>query len=272
MSTLTSGQATGTSVLVPSRAFGDLSDAPAPEVGKTLGWNSNGDLANVEAPPRAFGDLTDAPTPEVGKALGWDSNGDLANIVAPATYEVVWDDIIGPAVQASGNAALTQEGYRDTPAILLFMRHDQDDALTFTFQMSHRWMRDSEVRVHCHYIPMVTPATNQNVRLVCRYAWAHSATEVPVLTSWGTATVDIPIPSSGADTFKEKLYTLFATTPTGSKESSILIVSVTRNGTSASDSFTTGKSGGTQTANFCLLTVDAHYQTDKNGTTTEIPA
>jgi hypothetical protein len=188
------------------------------------------------------------------------------------THGIVWDDVTGPALQASGNASLTQEAYRDTPAILLFMRHDQDDSLTFAFQMPHRWKRDTEVKVHAHYIPMVTPATDQNVRLLCRYAWAHSSTELPAVASWGTATVDIPVPASGADTFKEKLFALFSTTPTGSKESSILLVTVTRQGTSASDSYTTGKATGTQTANFCLLTVDAHFQTDKSGTVSELPS
>jgi hypothetical protein len=199
--------------------------------------------------------------------------GDVATLAGrvDALEAETWDDILGPALQAAGNAALTQEVYRDTPAVLLFMRHDQDDALTFTFQLSHRWKKNSEVRVHCHYIPMVTPATDQNVRLLCRYAWAHSSTELPAVASWGTATVDIPVPANGADTFKEKLATLFSTTPTGSKESSILVVSITRQSATANDSYTQGKATGTAAANFCLLSVDAHYIVEKSGTSAEIP-
>ena len=46
MTTLRSGQPVGAS-LVDSRAFGDLSDAPAPTAGSYLGWSALGVLANI---------------------------------------------------------------------------------------------------------------------------------------------------------------------------------------------------------------------------------
>jgi hypothetical protein len=231
-------------------------------------------IANgIQNPNLALTDTGTLAVAEAAAAAAATTASDLTTLAGRVTAleAITWDDIQGPANDGLAAASLTREAYRDTPAILTFMRHDQDDAITFAFQMAHRWKRNSEVRVHAHYIPMVTPAADQVVRLVCRYAWAHSAAELPLLTSWGTATVDITIPAAGTHTFKEQLVSLFATTPTGSKESSILVCVVTRLSSAAEDSYTTAKSGGTIAANFCLLTIDAHYQVEKSGTTTEIP-
>jgi hypothetical protein len=188
-------------------------------------------------------------------------------------HGITWDDMQGPVNAAAlGPSAPTNEQYRDTLARMTFFRHDQDDSLTFSYQTPHRWIRDTEVRVHIHYIPMVTPATNQVVRIQYSYAWAHPDTAVPANTGWTTSFTDITIPSSGADTFNEKLASLFNTTPTGSKESSILIVNITRLSSSASDTYTTGKADNTPQANFCVLSVDCHYQSNKEGTVDPIPA
>ena len=188
------------------------------------------------------------------------------------THGITWDDMQGPAQAAqAGPSVPTYEAYRDTPAILTFFKHNQDEDLTFTYQTSHRWVRDTEVRVHIHYIPMVTPAVDEVVRIEYSYAWAHANTELPAATGWTTSFTDITIPASGADTFNEKLAGLFNTTPTGSKESSILIVNVKRLASSTSDTYTTGKSGGTAAANFCVLSVDAHFQSNKEGTIDAIP-
>jgi hypothetical protein len=188
-------------------------------------------------------------------------------------HGITWDDMQGPANAALiGASAPTNEQYRDTLARLMFFRHDQDDSLTFTYQTSHRWIRDTEVQVHIHYIPMVTPAADQVVRIQYSYVWAHPNAAVPANTSWTTSFTDITIPTSGADTHNEKLAGLFNTTPSGSKESSILIVNITRLSSSTSDTYTTSKADNTAAANFCVLSVDAHYQSNKEGTTTAIPA
>lgn len=188
--------------------------------------------------------------------------------------EIVWDDIQGPAYAAQfGLSAPTIEAYRDTPARLIFYRHDQDDAQTFTYQLPHRWIRDTEVRAHIHYIPMVTPASNEVVRLRYTYSWAHPDGELPAMSSWTQSTVDITVPSSGADTFNKKITTLFTNTPSGSKESSMLVLHLERLGSSSgSDTYTTGKASGTAQANFCVMSVDLHFQTNKDGTTNPIPS
>ena len=155
---------------------------------------------------------------------------------------------------------------------MLFLRHDQDDLLTFAFQMSHRRKSGTEVRVHIHYIPMVTPATDQVVRIGYAYHWAHVGAELPAISSWTTGYFDITVPASGADTFKHKVASLFATTPTGDSEASGLMVRITRISSSASDTYTTAKSGTTTPANFAVLSIDAHYQTNKPGSVDEIPA
>ena len=100
-----------------------------------------------------------------------------------ALETVTWDDIQGPALQAAGASALTQEAFGDTPFICLFMSHAQDDELHFAFQLPHRWNR-GEVRCHIHVVPMVNPAATQTVIFDGAYAWAHPGTAIPAAASW----------------------------------------------------------------------------------------
>jgi hypothetical protein len=187
-------------------------------------------------------------------------------------HGATWDDIQGPALEAGGNATLTQEQFGDvTGTQLLFMRHDQDDTLTFAMQMSHRWIPNTEVRFHAHIVPMAAPASAQVIRMTGKFAWMKYGAAVPANAAWtafeASHTVD------PGDLLKPTIIPLFATTPTGSKESDFLVAVVTRPGQSDSaDTYTTSKAGaGTAAANVCLLNCDAHFQVSKAGTHTEIP-
>lgn len=187
---------------------------------------------------------------------------------------LLWDDVQGPANQGIGASALTAEAYRDTPAVLLFMRHNEDDSLTFALQMPHSWKRNTEVRFHAHLIPMVSPVApgGEVVHFAYSYAWSKPGVELPANASWTSGTYNFTVAGDGSMTFKEQVVSLFNTTPTGAKESAILVVNLKRLGTSPNDTYDTNKVGGTGAANLCVLSVDAHFQKEKHGTTTEIPA
>ena len=179
-----------------------------------------------------------------------------------------WEDIQGRITLGDAVANPTYEAYRDTPWKTYFLRHDQADELHFALQMSHSWDR-GPVRFHVHVIPMVNPATPQVIALAGRYSWATFGVETPANATWTPFSATQTVGTS--DAFKEAFIACFtATPPTGSLESAILLIYLKRDSGGA-DTYTTGKAGGTAAANVCVLSADAHYQKNKDGTATEIP-
>ena len=182
-----------------------------------------------------------------------------------------WDDVLGDVSQGNGAGALTYEAFRDTPYLMYFMRHDQDDSLHFRFQFPHRWKRGTDVKLHVHILPCADPASNQDIYFDGYYAWSTvDGTTVPANASW-TGFNATEVVANG-DIYKQKIVNLASITPpSGAKESAFLLVYLRRKGTSASDTYTTNKGGGTPAANVGLLGVDVHFQVNKIGTVTEIP-
>jgi hypothetical protein len=154
----------------------------------------------------------------------------------------------------------------------LKMRHDQDDQVSISPEVDHGWVVDTECRVHLHYTPLVTPATNQVVRIAYSFCWAHVNQEIPAAAGWTSGTTDITIPSSGADTNQKKIASLFSTTPSGGSAASILHVKLTRLSSSAGDSYTTPAPSGTTTANIVMWAAGVHQLVDKPGTVAELPS
>ena len=179
-----------------------------------------------------------------------------------------WDDIQGAVNPGDAVANPTYEAYRDTPWKTYFFRHDQADELHISLQMSHSWDR-GQVRFHIHLIPMVNPVAAQIIALAGRYSWATGGVETPANATWTPWTASSTVSTTGA--FKEIIVPCFtATPPVGSLESAILLIYLKRDSGGA-DTYTTGKSGGTAAANVCILSLDAHYQKNKDGTSVEIP-
>lgn len=183
----------------------------------------------------------------------------------------VWDDIQGSIALATGVSALTLEVYRDTPSLLYHFRHNQDDALTFVYQIPHGWNPTTSVKPHIHWIPCADPAAAEVVRFSGQYAWTNPSTALPANASWTTFAVSATV--NPGDVFKEKITALATVAPpSGFKESAILVVYLMRPGaTDAADTYTTGKGTGTAAANVALLSSDTHYQKNKTGTFAEFP-
>lgn len=206
----------------------------------------------------------------------YSSLGGVADIGATASNGFLsqWEDLQGPVAQAGGISSLTFEQYRDTPFFAYFMRHDQDDALYYTYQMRHGWKRGSNVSLHAHITPMSTwtpaPAT-KNIGWEVSYFWSTTGLEIPVATSWTT----IPTTSAIAptDQFKNMIVNLAVISPpVTAKESSLLFCRIRRLGsTGGTDTYTDNKVGGTIQANLAVWDFDVHYQTDKAGTVEMLP-
>ncbi len=182
-----------------------------------------------------------------------------------------WNDLTGAVTQGNAVAALTTEAYRDTPFIMSFFRHDQNDSLSFIYQMSHEWQAGTIVRPHVHVIPMVDPVATQNVYIVGQYSWCSGSMIMPANSGWTQFTVTVPI--NPGDAFLIKIIDLTGgvgfTPPADIDESDLLCVFISRAGTNVLDTYTTSKASGTAQANLGLCSFDCHYQGQKIGSLVE---
>ena len=198
---------------------------------------------------KAYGTGTDA--------TGWASDADPAR----------WTDVLVEVSQVGGVAALTLDAFRDTSFNMYCMRYDQADELQIKIQFPHDWKPNTEVRPHLHCVPLADPVSTQTVALSGSYAWAHHLAVIPAATGWTpfTSTLDV----APGDVNKSLIMSLFNSTPTGSKESSILLIRLVM--ATATTTYKTNKVGGTGQANLGILFLDGHYQRNKLGTLPEVP-
>jgi hypothetical protein len=186
---------------------------------------------------------------------------------------IFWDDLQVPGLSAGGASALVVEQYGDVTGMLLpRFSHNLDKTVSYPFQLPHRWIPNTEVRVHAHVIPMADPASDQVVKLSGKYAWAKYGTKVPANSAWTTFDVSLTVKNGEVEI--PTIVPLFVTTPEGAKESDFLFVVLSRLGsTDAADTYSTAAATGTATANLTLEGFDLHFQTKpiKPGTVTEIP-
>jgi len=180
---------------------------------------------------------------------------------------MAWDDLQRTFQDGAGAAALTTEKFRDTDLRMGFFRSNQDDELSFEYQMPHTWDPRDEVRPHLHVVPMANGSGN--VRFTGHYYWARPNVAIPALASWTTFTVDTAF--IAADQYQEKFIILpYTTAPTGTNESAVLLIALKRPGSSdAADTYDTAKDHGTVQANIGLLSADLHFRPVKLGTETE---
>jgi hypothetical protein len=187
----------------------------------------------------------------------------------PIARDIIgWNDLAGPATEGAGATALTAEPYLATSFRMLFFRHDQNDSLSFTYQMSHAWEPGTIVRPHVHIIPMVNPAVTQNVFLQGQYVWGITGQPLPDVAGWTAFDVTYPITTTAA--LIPEVIDLTGgvgfTPPALAVESSFLLVFIQRSGTNVLDTYSTNKPGpGTAAANLAVLSFDCHFQTVKPG-------
>jgi len=180
-----------------------------------------------------------------------------------------WDDLQGSITEGDAKGALTWELYRDTPLKMAFFRHNQDDQLSFAWQLPHKWRPGTAVRPHLHCVPMASSAGN--LYFSWSYCWAVYGSVIPSNSSWTTGTTTKAIASG--DQYKHIIVDFSSISPpVGAKESSVLLFFVSRLGTNILDTYDGSKTGGTAAANLGLLSADMHYQSTKYGTEQEYPA
>jgi len=100
-------------------------------------------------------------------------------------FEGRWDDLQGSLSQGAAVGALTYENYRATAYKMNFFRHDQNDELSFGYQMPHKWKYTTSVNPHLHVVPMADPALAQVAYFNGYYVWTNiDTTEIPDVGGW----------------------------------------------------------------------------------------
>jgi hypothetical protein len=181
-------------------------------------------------------------------------------------FEGRWDDLQGSLSQGAAVGALTYENYRATAYKMNFFRHDQNDELSFGYQMPHKWKYTTSVNPHLHVVPMADPALAQVAYFNGYYVWTNiDTTEIPDVGGWTMFAVEFTI--NPGDVFQQLRVPLgvFAPPPSA-RESSCLLLYMRRNGTDPLDTYNANKVGGTVAANLGLLSADLHYQASWMGT------
>jgi hypothetical protein len=136
-------------------------------------------------------------------------------------------------------------------------------------QINHNRRPGTKIHdLHMHYIPMVAPGGVKVVRMQVSYQWCPIGVELADPTGWTTPGATSLTINPG-DEFKHLIYELITTpiaVPTGDSYSSLFACQVTRLGNSdAADDYEAGKAVGTGAANLGLVFIDAHYESDRDG-------
>lgn len=185
-----------------------------------------------------------------------------------APFDDRWDDLIAVIDEGTGPAQLTYEAYRNTGFFMRFFRHNQNDNVFMTYQMSHQWDPTTAVSLHAHIVPMASGSGNAKFDFA--YSWINVGSELPSSTGWTSGSVTFA--ATPDMQYKQKILSIASVTPTSQEESSILVLKVERPGSSdVTDTYSASKDHGTAAANIGVLSFDLHYQKSKAGTISPYP-
>jgi hypothetical protein len=175
----------------------------------------------------------------------------------------VWDDLrIEPTARGTGAKTPVYIAYKTSMYLYAF-----DDAaaaaekeLNFKMQMPHSWKQGTAVHMHVHWLSLSTGNPNEVVRWGFEYCVANINAVFPATaTIYATAPYS---PPSTTPTIDTHYLTEFAEiSMTGKTVSCIMLGRIFRNSSNAADTFT-GTAG--------LVSIDAHYQLDSLGSSSEL--
>lgn len=177
-----------------------------------------------------------------------------------------WNDLFpNPnTVVGTASAALTYQSVRDTPFLAAFFRNDQDDNLSFSYQMPHDWVLGSTLRSHMHFIPHGTAGGDVVINgYYCFTGLNGGSTALPQLSGWTSFRVVKTLVVG--DMFKEQVISLpNIVPPSWASNSAHLHIFWQRPGSSdAGDTFESNNPGpGQVAANVQLVSFDTHYLRD----------
>ena len=166
---------------------------------------------------------------------------------------VVWDDLRTPSNNSKKVPGKEAKDQTYKGGVVLKFEDNQDQAVAFNAQLPHKYKEGEDIEFHLHLV--YPTATVGNTRWVFTYSWANIGDTHPAET---TVTTIIASPN---EVDNHQLAEIAATiSGVGKTVSSMLICSVTREGTDGTD--TLGQ-------DVYLTELDFHYPIDTIGSRTE---
>ena len=167
--------------------------------------------------------------------------------------EVVWDDLRTPANNAKAVPGKEAKDQAYKGGVVFKFEDNKDQAVAFNVQLPHKYKEGEDIEFHLHLV--YPTATAGNTRWIFTYSWANIGDTHPAET---TVTTIIASPN---EIDNHQLAEIAATIDgTGKTVSSMLICSVTREGTDGTD--TLGQ-------DVYLTELDFHYPIDTIGSRQE---
>lgn len=187
------------------------------------------------------------------------------------TSSLKWVDLFPTQFfDGAGSASVLIQNVRDTPFRAAFMQHNQDDNVSYTYQMPHHWAF-TPVDAHMHFIPHGT--VGGDLVLTGYYCWTKYQTDpLPPLSGWTPFRTVITIQT--ANLYKEHAVAIvppIARPNSSYNESSLLHIYWSRASSDPGDTFKSSNPSGTAAANVQLCSFDAHVQVYGPGSTIQYP-
>ena len=179
----------------------------------------------------------------------------------PNHNDYYWDDLRFPA-SGFNPAGSTAPPTPDTSTGLLSFAGNADNIIGGVAQMPHAWKRGSAIRPHIH---LIFPTSNNGKNTRWKFEYDIANPNENFVNAYGTYTAQAAITVANPAAEKKHVLASFAEiSMTGYRESSVVTWRITR--LAASDVLD-------DDTNACILAeFDIHYQVEKTGTATEIPA
>lgn len=168
------------------------------------------------------------------------------------TNAIAWEDLrIGGNLRAGGNPQPTFSQITGLGNLFLYkFGAGTQDSLYCTVQMPHNWKEGTNIFPHIHWLTEDSNAGN--IVWTLEYSWQN------YLGTFGASTI-IEAVSTNSTLLKHNITGFSAIAGTGKTISSILMIRISRNGPSASDTYAGLAS---------LIEFDIHYQIDSLGSAT----
>ena len=230
---------TNTSFIPTMMSLSDVKEAAPSVDGQFVSWvdsNNRFELASKAYVGNAASNVT------IDKTKGVRLNGIEA-----------WDDLRFPVNAVIINPLTSKP---DTITFIgntrvLGFDNTASESVTFSAQMPHSWLQESEVEAHVHWAP--TDDSAGNVRWVFEYTWANIGSTFPALATFGG--------TSAAASQNAHIYAdLGELNSSGKTVSSMMMCRLIRD---------VAASGDTYAADAALLEVDFHYRLDGFGSEAE---
>ncbi len=179
---------------------------------------------------------------------------DTMNVKSIHYSDTYWDDLQVNIASAKLKPSFEPKWVLYKGGYVLSFENNSSHEMYFTAQLSHKYKDGTDLSFHVHLV--YPDGTTGNVDWTFTYSWANIGDNYPDETTVNTQTAATGVIN------KHTIGEIAAISGTGKKGSSVLLCSLTRNGSNVNDDY--GNS-------VYMVALDFHYQIDKPGSNNIIP-